>query len=236
MNCMIDIHTHILPQVDDGAKDIEESLTMLKNFEQCGITAVFATSHVAPNRGFNNTKATLINIFDTLQKRVQEAAINIKLYFGSEIDDHEKLEAIIASAPTMNNTNYVLLDFGMKKADIEDITYELKIRNIKTIVAHPERYTYLDIETIRRLKKQGVLFQVSAPHLIKHGRKASQKIAKQMLKEQLIDFVASDAHHANTMNNAMQKAYDVVKKKTSLEYAEKIFIKNAETYLINNEQ
>ena len=232
---MIDIHTHILPGVDDGSTDIEESITMLKNFQACGVTAVFATSHVAPKRGYQNTVSNLINSFDILKQKVQEAGIKIELYLGSEIDNHEALEEIIKTAPTLNNTNFVLLDFGMKKADIEDITYELRIRNIYTIVAHPERYTYLDIETIRTLKKQGVLFQVSAPHLIKRGRKEAQKLAKQMLKENLIDFVASDAHHANKLNNAMKLAYDMVKKKTSQAYANKIFKTNAEKLLINHD-
>ncbi|MFW6319304.1 MAG: tyrosine-protein phosphatase [Bacillota bacterium] len=231
---MIDIHTHILPGVDDGATTIEESLIILENFAKNGVTAAVATSHVAKRRGYPNTTAILQARFDQLVTAKNKAGINIALYLASEVDEQDDLFDIIKGVPLFNN-NTVLLDVGMRKCDVESVLYELSIRGYNTIIAHPERIFYFDIELIRTLKKRGALFQVSAPHLIKLGSKNAQKLAKQMLKEQLIDVVATDTHHANQYNDSMKRAYDVVVKKTSAAYAKRIFIENPKIVLGLNE-
>lgn len=227
---MIDIHTHILPNVDDGATTLEESLIILENFATHGVTAVAATSHVAKKRGYDNTKANLKARFDALVKAKNQAGIHIDLYLASEIDEQDDLFDVIKDAPLFSQ-NTVLLDVGMRKCDVESVIYELSIRGYNTIIAHPERIFYFDIELIRRLKKKGVLFQVSSPHLIKLGNKNAQKLAKHMMKERLIDVVATDTHHANQYNDSMKQAYQVVAKKTSEAYAQRIFIENPKILL-----
>ncbi|MFW6319847.1 MAG: tyrosine-protein phosphatase [Bacillota bacterium] len=227
---MIDIHTHILPGVDDGVTTLEEGLIILSNFAKNGVTAAVATSHVAKRRGYDNTEENLKARFDVLVEAKNKAEIPIDLYLASEVDEQDDLYDVIKHAPLFNN-NTVLLDVGMRKCDVESVVYELSIRGYHTIIAHPERIFYFDIELVRRLKKKGVLFQVSAPHLIKLGNKQAQKLAKQMLKEKLIDVVATDTHHANQYNDSMKRAYDIVAKKTSEAYAKRIFIENPKILL-----
>jgi protein-tyrosine phosphatase len=222
---MIDIHTHILPGVDDGVTTLEESLIILENFANNGVTAAVATSHVAKRRGYANTHDNLKARFETLVEAKNKANIPIELYLASEVDEQDDLFDVLKEIPLFNN-NTVLLDVGMRKCDVESVIYELSIRGYNTIIAHPERIFYFDIEIIRSLKKKGVMFQVSAPHLIKLGNKTAQKLAKQMLKEKLIDVVATDTHHANQYNDSMKRAYDVVAKKVSEEYAKRIFVEN----------
>jgi tyrosine-protein phosphatase YwqE len=131
----------------------------------------------------------------------------------------------------MNHSSFVLIDFGMRKVDIEEILYELKIKGYKVIIAHPERYFYTSYEDLVRLKKQGAYFQVSAPHLIKEGSKEAQKKALRLLKEDLIDFIGSDSHGLSTVD-AMEKAYKMVAKKKDEATAKKLFYDNAYKYLI----
>ncbi len=228
---MIDIHTHVLPGLDDGAKDLEESLAMLKGFALNGVTDVFLTSHVAPRRGYLNDKLILQKAFDHLKEAAKDIPIN--LYLGSEIDQDKALESIIEMSPLMHDSSFVLIDFGMRKVDIEDIVYELKIKGYKVIIAHPERYFYTTYLDLVRLKKQGVYFQVSAPHLVKQGSKEAQKIAHRLLKDDLIDFIASDAHNAFNVD-VMAKAKKVVIKKKDDITAHKLFYENAKKLLIDH--
>ncbi len=232
---MIDIHTHILPGVDDGARTMEESLTMLKEFAQHGVKAVFATSHVAANRGYANHYSELKTRYDDLVKLKNAANIDIDLYLGSEIDERSNLIDLIKQSPTMNNSSYVLIDFGMRRADIHEIVYELKIQGYQTIIAHPERYTYIDVEDIKQFKREGALIQVSVSHITKEGHKAANKFAKQLLKEDLIDFVATDAHRMNNNKDQMKRAYAIVTKKKGEAYANAIFHDNAKRLLIDHE-
>lgn len=228
---MIDIHTHLLPGLDDGSSDLEESLTMLKAMAENGVTDLFLTSHVAPRRGFLNDKLTLQEAF--LSFKEQAKAIPVNLYLGSEIDQEKDLESLLEVSPTMNETSFVMIDFGMRKVDIEDIVYELKIKGYKVIIAHPERYFYTSYEDLVHLKKQGVFFQVSAPHLVKEGSKEAQKKALRLLKEDLIDFIGSDTHHTGN-EDVMARAYKVVQKKKDEETAQKLFYENAKKHLINH--
>ncbi len=229
---MIDIHSHVLPGVDDGVVDLEESLTMLKNYEAAGVSAVIATSHVAPKRGYANTRQQLEKTLNRLKTAAQQHHINVELYLGAEVDNHPNLKQVLKDAPSLNDSGVVLIDFGMKQADIAEVCYELSLLDYTVILAHPERYFYIKMDTIRALHKQGVLMQVSAPHLIGHGSKKAQTLAKKMLKEKLIDFVATDAHRARfAPGDMLKKAYRRVQKKTSTLYAEAIFKENAKEKL-----
>lgn len=228
---MIDIHTHLLPGLDDGATDLEESLTMLKNMAASGITDLFLTSHVAPRRGFLNDKETLKNAYLAFKEHAKDIPVN--LYLGSEVDQEKDLDLLLEASPTMNETDFVMIDFGMRKVDIEEIVYELKIKGYKIIIAHPERYFYTSYEDLVRLKKQGVYFQVSAPHLVKEGSKDAQKKALRLLKEDLIDFIGSDTHHTGN-EDVMARAYKLVQKKKDEATARKLFYENAKKHLIKH--
>ena len=223
---MIDIHTHILPGVDDGVQRLEESLQILKAFEASGVKTVFVTPHVAPKRGYLNTTESLTPGFESLVKATIQEGINVDLILASEIDEADDMYQLLDSIPRMND-HTVMVDFGMRKADIESVIYELKVRGYQTIIAHPERLFYMTIEQVRNLKKQGALMQVSAPHLIKYGSISAQKLAMKMLKEQLIDFVGTDIHQSSFLDDALEKAYKVVKKKVGEGYAALIFNDNA---------
>jgi protein-tyrosine phosphatase len=228
---MIDVHTHIMPNVDDGAKSLEESLKLLNGLSQTGVTHVFLTPHVAKKRGYFETKETFTDHFNALCDAAK--AIPIKLLLGSEVDESDDLIDVLSTAHTMNESNFVLIDFGMRKCDIEDVVYECQIKGYKVIVAHPERYFYTSMDVLRRLKKQGAYFQVSAPHLIKLGHKDAQKKAKQLLNENLIDFIGSDIHRDGIVMNAMEKAYKVIEKKKGQAVADALCYLNAKKYLVD---
>ncbi len=130
----------------------------------------------------------------------------------------------------MNNTSFVLVDFGNGVFDIEEIVYELRLKNLGLIIAHIERYRYVSIEDIHAIKKMGGIIQVNAKHLLNKGSKPSQKRALKLLKEDLIDIVASDIHnHDDAMD--FVKAYQFVKKKKDQATADKLFDANPKKVL-----
>lgn len=222
---MIDIHTHILFGVDDGAKTIQQSIDMIKAASKQGVKAVFLTPHIAPLRGYTTTKQVLTDRFNQLSKEVSKLNIPIKLFLGAEVDEQDRLSEVIGQSHTINNTNYVLIDFGMRESDISEVCYTLNVKGYKVIVAHPERYSNITFDMLVHLKKEGALFQVSAQHLIKRGSRRARKIAIKMLKYDLIDFVASDAHRFEHFKT-MKEAYDCVRKRKGKMKANELFIKN----------
>lgn len=227
---MIDTHTHIMPAVDDGVQNIDDALIMLKKLRDEGVEAVCLTPHYALLRGFHEEKPFYEARFETLQSRVREAEIGIELYLGSEIDEYDGLEDLIEQAHTLNGTHHVLIDFGMRRAQIDEIVYTLRMRGYETVVAHPERYRYMTLKDWRKVRREGGLLQVSASHLIKEGSKSSQKMACDLLKADLIDLVASDIHSARYAH-AMKKAYNHVKKKKGARTADRLFIETPKKVL-----
>lgn len=227
---MIDTHTHILPAVDDGVQNIDDALTMLKKLKETGVEAVCLTPHYALLRGFHEKKTFYEARFEALNTSVKEAGIGIELYLGSEIDEYDELEHLIEQAHTLNGTRHVLIDFGMRKTQIDEIVYTLKMKGYETVVAHPERYRYMTLGDWRKVRREGGLLQVSASHLIKEGSKSSQKMACDLLKEDLIDLVASDIHSL-THTHVMKKAYTHVKKKKDIKTADRLFVETPKKVL-----
>ncbi len=209
---MIDAHNHILPGVDDGVKRVKDSLTILKAYEAMGIKAVVLTPHYAPKRGYYKSQSELNTIFLKLKEAAKNASIDVALFLGSEIDYSPTIIDDIRLAPSMNDSNIYLIDFGVGDPDIEEVIYELSIRDCKVIVAHPERYRNITLTQWKKIRQLGGVLQVSAKHLVKGGNKTSQKWAKTFLKEDMIDLIASDLHSQKDVQS-MEKAYKYVMKK-----------------------
>ncbi|MFU8793650.1 MAG: tyrosine-protein phosphatase [Acholeplasmataceae bacterium] len=222
---MIDIHTHILYGVDDGAKNIETSIQMLQALSIEGIKKVVCTPHVAPSRNFNHSKKHIEDRFDMLKNSCKEQGIDMDLFLGAEVDENDQLHDIISQGFTLNQSKYVLIDFGMRQSDICEIIYELNVLGYQTIVAHPERYKHLSLMQLTDIKKEGALFQVTANNLIRPKCRKTKKRAKWLLKTDMIDVIASDTHVVDH-TQSMRKAYHLIARKKGEVTAKKLFIDN----------
>ena len=228
---MIDIHSHILYGVDDGAKTVDESLAMIKACFNHGINILFLTPHVAPKRGYMNTDS-FIPRFNELKKLVKKEGISIKLLLGAEIDYSNQLEAYLKPEFSMNQSGVYMVDFGISSVPLDEIIYELSVKKIPIILAHPERYFYSNFELLKKVKEVGGMFQVSAANLLKGSPKKVNKLAKKLLKEDMIDFIGSDAHHSSNNLEAMELAYRYVVKKKGKQVANDLFYENAKRVLM----
>ncbi len=221
---MIDIHTHILPCVDDGSKSFESSVQLLKGVIECGVTDVILTPHY--RKKFIATKDEILSAFEDFKSKVSDLPINI--YIGREILVTKTSLDLLEQGKllTLNGTKYVLLEFDYYNyTDIVEMVYVVKRRGFIPIVAHIERYEYLKFDDVIEIKNLGGLVQINASSVIKKVDKTYYKRVMKLLKNKLVDFVASDCHEFRT--NRFLEARKLVEKKFGKDTAELLFNLNA---------
>ncbi|APG59297.1 histidinol phosphatase [Christiangramia salexigens] len=192
---MTDFHNHILPGIDDGAKNIEDSLTLIEKFNDLGITDFVATPHVMGDY-YPNTPTT---INSALQKiKVEKPNLNINAA-AEYMMDQNFIELIVNRdiLPIHGNNILVEMSYFQAPINLNEILFKLQNNSYSPILAHPERYPYFhtsDLEKFKDLKSRGCSFQLNMLSLTGHYGSGIQKIAFKLLDSDLIDFISSDVH------------------------------------------
>ncbi len=190
---MIDMHTHILPGVDDGAKDMDEAIAMLKLLIEGGISTVVLTPHVG-NSVQKVSRKRHQEIFEQLKQTVFELKLPISLILGAEVKYKRQMQHDY-HAYTIGQTKYLLIEFSTTREEpIEEICYNLLRQGLIPIIAHAERYEYLTPEQVYEIRQEGTLIQVNISGLLGQDGKACKKRALQLRKNELVDYIASDCH------------------------------------------
>ncbi|WP_017380766.1 tyrosine-protein phosphatase [Paenisporosarcina sp. TG-14] len=215
---MVDIHSHILWELDDGSKNIFSSVDMAKQAVAEGITSVIATPHHRHPSYTNEKKNVLIRVKD-LQSELKRQNIPLNIYAGQEIRLFgEMLDAFNHSEEllTLNNSEYILVEFPPSNIPkyTEQLFYDLLVKGYTPIIAHPERNAAIaeNTDKLYRLIKNGALSQVTAASVAgKFGRK-TQKLSLNLLEHHLAHFVASDAHNMTNRSFVWKQGMDKLKK------------------------
>ena len=200
---MTDIHSHILFDIDDGSKNIEESIELLKKLKEIGFNNIILTPHYIEGSEYSSNNSEKNERFKELKKELLNQKIDINIYLGNEIFINNNIYELIKKAEikTLNNTRYILIElpFHNQIVNLEDLIYELKITGLIPIIAHPERYTYFqkNYKEVDRLKEEGFLFQGNYASILGYYGKEAQKLLKYMLKKQYIDYLGTDIHRIN---------------------------------------
>ena len=196
---LCDIHNHLLPGIDDGSKNISMSLEMLETYKKLGFKSIIPTPHVHQEL-YPNTPKSILDAFQKLTKEhYYENTPFISSYGAEYMVDEIFMKNLEIGVPSLLlNKRYILLEiniFGRTEL-LEKACFTLGQQNIFPILAHPERYHYLEtINDFQNLKLKGFYFQLNALALLGHyGPNVKQK-ALLLLKAGLYDFVATDAHH-----------------------------------------
>lgn len=212
---MIDIHSHVLNGIDDGAKSIEISIEMLKKAEKSGTKAIVMTPHFC--RGYGEAKAFEVkNLTEKLKKEIRNKGINIEIYHGQEIFLTDKTLSDFENKfiTGINDTNYMLLELPMDKIPhyTMEVLYELKINGINPILAHPERYEYVIKEetVLNKFINEGCLFQLNSGSIEGVFGKKIKNVAENLLKNNIYSFIGSDAHSMGTRNTNMKEAKVII--------------------------
>lgn len=201
---MIDLHSHIIPEIDDGSRSIEETMLLLEEARKAGFTKIVSTSHYV-EKHYEFDEESRRQFLEVIKRGAKNLKIDIELYLGSEIyasyDIIQLLEEYKAS--TINDTNYILFELPMKAEipNLKNIIYNLLGNGYIPIIAHPERYDYVknDPNWLIEYIEIGVLFQANYASIIGAYGKESQKTVKQLLKNDMIHFLGSDVHRAGTI-------------------------------------
>ena len=235
----IDIHSHILPGLDDGSRSMEQSLEMLRIAYEEGIDIIIATPHNMPGKGQPSLE-TVQERAEQLRQMAKREELPIDIVVGTEYYYREKVLYLLEeeAAIRMNGSEYILAEF---EPMVEKIYFRNAIRDIlatgyRPIVAHVERYANVmrDKAMLHDLKKMGALIQVNAASVIGDNGRVAKKDVKKLLKERLVDFVATDAHSDGRRAPFMHKCATYLYKKYNAEYVDEILFLNAEKYLLNN--
>lgn len=239
---MTDIHCHILYGVDDGSGDMADSLEMAQLAAEKGTKAICATPHCNMPHYFENSWSTqLEQKLSDFQRKLDDRGIKLKVYSGQEIYLEEGFLQLLKRNEliTLNRSRYALaeLDFYERADEAYKKISSLVSEGYVPIVAHPERYAFVaeDKYSAAKLKKLGALLQVNSGSLTGDFGTKPKRSAESMLKNQLADFVASDAHSQYSRTPDLSKAHEFVCENFSYEYADLLFKINPKR-VINNEE
>lgn len=215
---MIDLHCHILPGIDDGAKTVEESLKMAQLAVEEGITHILATPH-HKNRNWNNDKQDVIKFVEELQKAIDEADIDLTIFPGQEVRIYGDILQDIKDDKILfidEQQQYLLIEFPTSSIPsyTERLFYNLLSEGITPIIVHPERNREIQ-EHPNRLKTlvdKGALAQLTAASYTGGFGKQIQKLSEQFVGADLVHFIASDAHNVKNRAFHMKSSFEKLEK------------------------
>jgi protein-tyrosine phosphatase len=191
---VIDLHSHLLPGVDDGARSVEQALSVLRRMASEGVTAIALTPHLLASEAARGTPPHHQRAFEALKAGGPPA--EVALHRGAEVMLDRPLSAIVAEqrAVTLNGTRYLLVEFPRQVANqtVEHALALVGAIGLVPVLAHPERYSCCTPETVRRWRGAGALMQVDGPTLLSSGRRGAR--ARALLAEGLADLAAGDNH------------------------------------------
>lgn len=214
---MIDFHSHIIPEIDDGSRSIEETMLLLEEAEKAGFTKIISTSHyLEKHYEFNETSRK--QFLEMLKIGANNFKLDIELYLGSEIYTSYDIVDLLKEhkASTINGTNYVLIELPMQSElpNLKNVIYELLGNGYIPVIAHPERYSYVKENPNWLLDyiELGVLFQANYGSIIGMYGKEAQKTVKLLLKHDMIHFLGSDVHRPKTIYTKMPEILQELQK------------------------
>ncbi len=228
---MIDIHSHLLPKVDDGPSSNDEFLVLLNDYVDNGVTDVLCSPHYKANR-FEMDTESIMNQFNESCELALKLGVKLHLWREVMIDSSSVSE--LKKGSIVKENTPLLIEFKpsieFDEYYLEDLLYSLKLYSSTVVLAHVERYVNFSIKNIERLTEMGYKLQVNSNGLLGGDGKSKNKKIKKLLKKELISYIGSDIHKVHQkVNLALCK--EEVSKYLSAEYVEKLFKGNQEELL-----
>lgn len=233
---MIDLHSHILPELDDGSQSLRESLAMARMAVDSGITAMVATPHCADDRSWETYEA-----WQLLSQALSENEIPLKLFPGMEIFGTPDTVRMLREGKlfTLNGSRYPLIEFSFR-SDGEEETAILRSvckAGFRPVVAHPERYGYVqrDPRLVNRWHRMGCLFQVNRGSLLGRFGSRAQETAFELVNRGFASVVASDAHSPKMRTPWMADVQQLLTEEISAQCARVLLKENPKKILKDEE-
>lgn len=229
---MIDIHSHILPGIDDGAQTEQDSLAMAKAAVEDGISTIFATPHHR-NGAYDNDRDAILKSVDLLNKLLESENVPLNVLPGQEVringDYTEELKS--GELLPLNHTRYIMVEFasGHVPRYAMQMLFDIQVIGFIPIIVHPERNRELleRPKMLHEFVKKGALTQITAGSVTGKFGKNVQKFTQQIIEANLTHFIASDAHNTTTRGFSMTDAFEFVSKEYGMNLAH-MYLDNAE--------
>lgn len=233
---IFDLHSHILPELDDGSQSLEESLAMARLAVQSGVTAMVATPHCADDRTAEVHSAWLL-----LREALQDMEIPLKLYLGMEIFGTKDTARLLRAGKlfTINGSQYPLIEFSFRSSGDEETNVLRSVirAGFRPLVAHPERYEYIreNPELVNLWCRMGCLFQVNRGSLLGRFGRGPQQMAFALVERGFVSAVASDAHSTRMRTPWMEDIRQLLSQEFLPEMAQNLLLENPRR-ILKNEQ
>lgn len=237
---MIDLHSHILSGLDDGASSIEISIEMARLAIADGTTHMACTPHVLPGK-YPNTSATILPAIRSLQAMLQARHINLKLVEGADVHVAWELPERLAAGeiPTLNNSRYFLLEppHEILPPKLDALAKRLIDAGFVPIITHPERLAWIKshYDVIERLHAMGCPLQLTADSVLGRFGPTIRDYSIRMIEEGIVSLFASDAHSSTWRKPGMSEAYRLVSENWGKELAGELFVHRPRTILMNED-
>lgn len=234
---MYDIHSHILPGVDDGAVDIEDSIEICRASAAFGVKTIAATPHFIEGET-TIKKADYFKILNALKDALSISSIKINIVSGMEVYFTPNIVELIKNEDiiTLNDKKYVLIEFPLFDSIpsyTDNVLFELQLAGYKPIIAHPERCRCFasNLNLVYRLIEKGSLMQINSGSLAGSFGSSAKSSADSLLKHNMVHSVASDNHSSKNRMASLKDGYKIIKDKYGFEVAIDLFVNNNEKIL-----
>jgi protein-tyrosine phosphatase len=200
-----DMHSHLIPGIDDGARTMEDSIAMIRRMHELGFKKLITTPHIQ-GEFYKNTPEIILDGLAKLKDAVAGRNIAVELEAAAEYLLDDAFEEKMNAGPLLTFSNKFILvemSYYSPNPNLKNLIFNLQVDGYKVILAHPERYTYWfnDFAKYDDLKDRGVYFQLNTVSLAGHYPEPVKKFAEKLIEKGMIDFVGSDMHNMNYMKS-----------------------------------
>jgi protein-tyrosine phosphatase len=205
----VDIHSHLLPGIDDGARTFEQTLGLVQALQGFGVSQFVTTPHIM-HQVWDNTKESILSLKDQTISELEKNDISVTFRAASEyLIDNQFVKLFQTGELLTLKDNYVLVEMSYMNAPIQlyNILFDLQVAGYIPVLAHPERYTFYhnNFDEYVKLKRVGCLFQLNLLAVVGYYGKEIAKTAEQLLEKGMYDFVGSDVHHSKHIASFEEK-------------------------------
>lgn len=205
-----DLHSHLIPGIDDGVKNIDESIAIIRSFYELGYRKIITTPHILSD-GYPNNSETILSGLEKLHIALRNENIAIQVEAAAEYYvDYDFCRKLEQDKLLTFGKNYLLFEVSYVNPpdNLESIIFQLQTKGYKPVLAHPERYPFWiqNFKMFEKLKEQGVLFQLNINSVTGYYSRPAWKSAEQLIEKKMIDFLGSDCHHFGHIHLIKTKA------------------------------
>lgn len=200
---LVDMHSHLIPGIDDGSKTMQETIELIRNFKELGYQKLITTPHIMSDF-YKNTPEIITSGLEKVRAELERQNIKMPIEAAAEYYiDYEFIDKVQKQKLLTFGDGFILVEISyLNEPDgLDSVIFELQTSGYKVILAHPERYPfwYNNFERYSSLKDKDIFFQININSLAGHYSPGAKAIAEKLITHNMVDFIGSDCHHANHM-------------------------------------